>query len=77
MQSARNELVHLDELNKTLQRSIDRQTRAWGVEVTEVELKKMYFGENYRCNVCGKEVAVTKVGDGTLICCGQEMGRIE
>lgn len=30
-------------------------------------------GEHYRCNVCGNEVTVTKVGGGTLICCGQEM----
>jgi superoxide reductase len=31
------------------------------------------IGENYKCNVCGNEVAVTKVGGGTLVCCGQEM----
>ena len=30
-------------------------------------------GENYRCNICGNEVTVTKVGGGTLVCCGQEM----
>ena len=30
-------------------------------------------GERYRCNVCGNEVTVTKVGGGTLVCCGQEM----
>ena len=30
-------------------------------------------GEKYRCNVCGNEVTVTKVGGGTLVCCGQEM----
>lgn len=30
-------------------------------------------GENYKCNVCGNEVAVTKVGGGTLVCCGKEM----
>jgi len=77
IQSERNELVHHDRVSETLKESIDKETRKWGVEVTEVELKKMYFGENYRCNVCGKEVAVTKVGDGTLICCGQEMGKIE
>jgi len=76
IQSARDELVHVDELNKTLQGSIDRQTRAWGVEVTEVELKRMYYGENYRCGVCGKEVPVTKVGEGTLSCCSHEMGVI-
>ena len=27
-------------------------------------------GEKYRCNVYGNEVAVTKVGGGTLACCG-------
>ena len=30
-------------------------------------------GEKYRCDVCGNEVTVTKVGDGTLLCCGQNM----
>ena len=30
-------------------------------------------GEKYRCNVCGNEVTVTKVGGGTLVCCGQPM----
>ncbi len=31
------------------------------------------IGEKYRCNVCGNEVAVTKVGGGTLVCCGEDM----
>lgn len=30
-------------------------------------------GERYRCNVCGNEVTVTKVGGGTLVCCEEEM----
>ena len=30
-------------------------------------------GEKYHCNVCGNEVKVTKVGGGTLVCCGQDM----
>ncbi|TET43078.1 desulfoferrodoxin FeS4 iron-binding domain-containing protein [Candidatus Aerophobetes bacterium] len=30
-------------------------------------------GEKYRCNVCGNEVEVTKVGGGTLVCCDQDM----
>lgn len=34
-------------------------------------------GENYRCNICGNEVEVTKVGGGTLVCCGQEMELVE
>jgi len=29
--------------------------------------------EKYRCNICGNEVVVTKVGGGTLVCCGQDM----
>jgi len=33
-------------------------------------------GEKYRCNVCGNEVTVTKVGDGTLVCCEEEMEKI-
>lgn len=31
------------------------------------------INERYRCNVCGNEVVVTKVGGGTLVCCGQDM----
>ena len=30
-------------------------------------------GEHYKCRICGNEVRVTKVGGGTLVCCGQEM----
>ena len=29
--------------------------------------------EEYRCNICRNEVVVTKVGGGTLVCCGKEM----
>jgi desulfoferrodoxin-like iron-binding protein len=29
--------------------------------------------EKYRCNICGNEVSVTKVGGGTLVCCGEDM----
>lgn len=31
------------------------------------------IGEKYRCNVCGNEVEVKKVGGGTLVCCNREM----
>ncbi len=34
-------------------------------------------GEKYRCNVCGNEVTVTKVGGGTLVCCDEEMELIK
>jgi desulfoferrodoxin-like iron-binding protein len=30
-------------------------------------------GEKYKCNVCGNEVTVTKVGGGTLVCCEEDM----
>ena len=33
-------------------------------------------GEKYRCNICGNEVTVTKVGGGTLVCCGEDMEKI-
>ena len=29
--------------------------------------------EKYRCNICGNEVIVTRMGGGTLVCCGEEM----
>ena len=34
-------------------------------------------GEKYRCNICGNEVITTKVGGGTLVCCGEDMEKIE
>lgn len=33
-------------------------------------------GEKYQCNFCGNEVTVTKVGGGTLVCCGKNMEKI-
>ena len=36
----------------------------------------LQVGEKYRCNVCGNEVQVTKVGGGTLVCCGQKMQKM-
>lgn len=32
--------------------------------------------EKYRCNICGNEVVVTKVGGGTLVCRGEDMDLI-
>jgi desulfoferrodoxin-like iron-binding protein len=37
----------------------------------------MEEGEKYRCNICGNEVTVTKVGGGALVCCGEDMELIE
>ncbi|MFC2035898.1 desulfoferrodoxin FeS4 iron-binding domain-containing protein [Chloroflexota bacterium] len=34
-------------------------------------------GEKYRCNVCGNEVTVTKVGGGDLVCCNEDMEKID
>ncbi len=34
-------------------------------------------GEKYKCNICGNEVAVTKVGGGELVCCGEPMELLE
>ncbi len=31
------------------------------------------IGEKYYCTVCGNKVTVTKVGGGTLVCCGKLM----
>jgi superoxide reductase len=30
-------------------------------------------GQQYRCNICGNEVEVTKAGAGALVCCGKSM----
>jgi desulfoferrodoxin-like iron-binding protein len=35
------------------------------------------IGEKYRCNICGNEVKVLKVGGGTLVCCGEDMELIK
>lgn len=35
------------------------------------------IGEFYRCNICGNEVEVTKAGGGTLVCCGENMEKIQ
>jgi len=29
--------------------------------------------EGYVCKICGNEVSVTRVGGGTLVCCGEDM----
>jgi len=36
-----------------------------------------YFGEIYKCNVCGNKVEVIEAGGGTLVCCNKEMKKIE
>lgn len=33
--------------------------------------------DKYRCNICGNEVTLTKVGVGTLVCCGKSMEKID
>lgn len=34
-------------------------------------------GEKYRCSKCGNEVVVTRAGGGTLVCCGEDMEKLE
>ena len=46
-------------------------------EYKEGEMAVEKVGEKYRCNVCGNEVTVTRVGGGELVCCGQPMEKIE
>jgi len=36
-------------------------------------MKVEKVGEKYRCDICGNEVVVTKVGGGELVCCGAPM----
>jgi len=43
------------------------------VEKEAIEMGVKSVGEKYRCSVCGNEVTVTKVGGGTLVCCGKPM----
>ncbi len=39
----------------------------------ETKMAVKNVGEKFKCNVCGNEVTVTKVGGGELVCCGQSM----
>ena len=43
-------------------------------EVTVMAVKNI--GEKYLCKRCGNEVSVTRVGGGTLKCCGKDMEKI-
>ena len=49
--------------------------RICGRGVMELPVEAM--GERYRCNICGNEVEVIRVGGGTLVCCGEEMELVE
>jgi NADH-dependent peroxiredoxin subunit F len=40
---------------------------------SEVENMVNERGEVYKCGICGNMVEVLAVGDGTLVCCGQDM----
>jgi desulfoferrodoxin-like iron-binding protein len=39
----------------------------------ELILSVKRVGEKYQCGTCGNEVEVTRVGGGSLVCCGQPM----
>jgi hypothetical protein len=45
--------------------------------IEEVSMAVKKVGEKYRCNVCGNEVTVTKVGGGELVCCKKPMEKID
>lgn len=30
-------------------------------------------GQKFQCDICGIVVEIKEAGDGTLVCCGQEM----
>lgn len=34
-------------------------------------------GDKYRCNICGNLVVVEEAGGGTLVCCGEDMERVD
>ena len=34
-------------------------------------------GETYLCEICGNKVKVIENGEGTLVCCGQNMKKVE
>ena len=53
----------------------DRISTSYGTQPLKMSVEQV--GELYRCNICDNEVRVTKVGGGTLVCCGQDMEIIE
>ena len=73
-------LAQREGLGQKLQQAIDEQTRSWGVQVSVVEIRDVELadrpGEKYRCNICGNEATLTKVGNGSFACCGQEMVKV-
>ncbi len=34
-------------------------------------------GEKYQCPTCGNIVEVVEAGGGTLVCCGQDMQKVD
>jgi len=49
---------------------------AEAIKIRRCKMAVENVGEKYRCNVCGNEVTVTKVGGGELVCCGEPMEKI-
>ncbi len=47
------------------------------IRMTKETMAVEEIGEKYRCNICGNEVTVTKAGGGTLVCCGEDMEKID
>ena len=41
-----------------------------GIKMTET-------GEVYRCGICGMVVEVKEAGSGVLVCCGQDMQKLD
>jgi desulfoferrodoxin-like iron-binding protein len=37
------------------------------------ELQGLLVGKRYQCDACGKQLLVTKAGDGALQCCASPM----
>ena len=35
------------------------------------------ISEKYICNICNNKVVVTEAGGGILVCCGEDMEKIE
>ncbi|MGM5488906.1 MAG: desulfoferrodoxin FeS4 iron-binding domain-containing protein [Nanobdellota archaeon] len=37
----------------------------------------MTDGETYKCFTCGNKVKIVEAGGGILVCCGQEMSKLD
>jgi superoxide reductase len=56
--------------------SVRGELPVWERQKEDEQMAVEEVGEECRCNVCGNDVTLNKVGGGTLVCCSQDMEQI-